>query len=166
MAVSYTHLLVYIPNNKSADVRLAHLWFAMGNIAAAQNVAFNSLFALNGYNPTMLQMLVRIELMRGNYLVALKYITLLEKTVHYAGWATAQRRFLFDDEAVEQDPSLGTGRASFPLDDSFVLLASPMDDLYKIVAVNPANSNAMQYALAYLLLAKDLSLIHIFYIYA
>lgn len=147
--------LVYIPNNKSADVRLAHLWFAMGNIAAAQNVAFNSLFALNGYNPTMLQMLVRIELMRGNYLVALKYITLLEKTVHYAGWATAQRRFLFDDEAVEQDPSLGTGRASFPLDDSFVLLASPMDDLYKIVAVNPANSNAMQYALAYLLLAKD-----------
>ena len=30
-----------------------------------------------------------------------------------------------------------------------------MDDLYKIVAVNPANSNAMQYALAYLLLAKD-----------
>ena len=41
----------------------------------------------------MLQMLVRIELMRGNYLVALKYITLLEKTVHYAGWATAQRRF-------------------------------------------------------------------------
>ena len=81
----------------------------MGNIAAAQNVAFNSLFALNGYNPTMLQMLVRIELMRGNYLVALKYITLLEKTVHYAGWATAQRRFLFDDEAVEQDPSLGTG---------------------------------------------------------
>ena len=127
--------LVYIPNNKSADVRLAHLWFAMGNIAAAQNVAFNSLFALNGYNPTMLQMLVRIELMRGNYLVALKYITLLEKTVHYAGWAT--------------------GRASFPLDDSFVLLASPMDDLYKIVAVNPANSNAMQYALAYLLLAKD-----------
>lgn len=105
--------LVYIPNNKSADVRLAHLWFAMGNIAAAQNVAFNSLFALNGYNPTMLQMLVRIELMRGNYLVALKYITLLEKTVHYAGWATAQRRFLFDDEAVEQDPSLGTGRASF-----------------------------------------------------
>lgn len=75
--------------------------------------------------------------------------------MHYAGWATAQRRFLFDDEAVEQDPSLGTGRASFPLDDSFVLLASPMDDLYKIVAVNPANSNAMQYALAYLLLAKD-----------
>ena len=56
---------------------------------------------------------------------------------------------------MEQDPSLGTGRASFPLDDSFVLLASPMDDLYKIVAVNPANSNAMQYALAYLLLAKD-----------
>ena len=41
--------------------RLAHLWFAMGNIAAAQNVAFNSLFALNGYNPTMLQMLVRID---------------------------------------------------------------------------------------------------------
>ena len=76
--------------------------------------------------------------------------------MHYAGWATAQRRFLFDDEAVEQDPSLGTGRASFPLDDSFVLLASPMDDLYKIVAVNPANSNAMQYALAYLLWRKTL----------
>ena len=154
--------LVYIPNNKSSDVRLAHLWFAMGNMAAAQNVAFNSLFALNGYNPTMLQMLVQIELMRGNYPVALKYIVLLEKTIHYADWATAQRRFLFDDEAVSQDPLLGVGRASFPSDDSFVLLASPMDDLYKIVAANPSNTKAVQYALAYLLLAKDFNHIQSF----
>lgn len=149
--------LIYIPKDKTPDVRLAHLLFAMGNMGAAQNVAFNASLSLNGYNPTMLKMILQIDLMRGAYAVALKYIELLEKTLCYSEWATAQRRFLFNDRAVEQDAVLGTGRKDFPNEDAFVLFSSPMDDLYKIVDANPADEKAMQYALSYLLLAKDIN---------
>lgn len=147
--------LVFLPRDKAPDVKLARILFAMGNMAAAQNVAFNTCFTTGGYNPSMLKMILQIDLMRGAYPVARKYIGLLEKSLHYAGWATAQRKFLFDDQAVEADPLLGTGRRDFPREEAFVLSASPMDDLYKVLATNPADGKAMQYALSYLLLAKD-----------
>lgn len=149
--------LIYIPKDKTPDVRLARVLFAMGNMAAAQNVAFNASQSLNGYNPAMLKMILQIELMRGSYVVALKYIELLEKTWHYSGWATVHRRFLFNDERVDSDAVLGTGRKDFPAEETFVLSDSPMDDLYKIVDTNPADAKAMQYALSYLLLAKDIN---------
>ena len=149
--------LVYIPKDKTPDVRLAHILFAMGNMGAAQNVAFNACQSLNGYNPTMLKMILQIDLMRGSYAVALKYIELLEKTLHYSEWATSQRKFLFNDGQVEQDPVLGTGRRDFPNEEAFVLFDSPMDDLYKILDTNPSDVKAMQYAISYLLLAKDIN---------
>lgn len=154
--------LIYIPNDKTPDFRLAHILFAMGNMGAAQNVAFNASYGMCGYNPTMLKMVLQIDLMRGAYDVALKYIELLEKSWHYADWATGQRKFLHDDRAVEQDPILGNGRRDFPKEEAFVLLNSPMDDLYRILDTNPSDKKSMQYALAFLLLAKDINSVRSF----
>lgn len=149
--------LIFIPKDRTADVRLAYLHFAMGNMAAAQNVAFNALQAQNGYRPAMLRMLAQIELMRGSYAVAEKYLTLLEQSPHDAAWAGRMRLFLHDDRAVENDPLLGSGRKSLSDRRPSLLADSPMDDLYRIVAADPANGGAMQYALSYLLLAKDIN---------
>ena len=149
--------LIFIPKDKTTDTRLAHVLFAMGNMSAAQNIAFNSIYSFSGYNPTMLKMVLQVDLMRGAYDVALKYIELLEKSLHYAKWASEQRRFLFNDSLVVQDPVLGMGRKSFPKEEAFVLYNSPMDDLYKILDTNPDNKMAMEYALSYLLLAKDIN---------
>lgn len=149
--------LIYIPEDKNPNIRIAHVLFAMGNMSAAQNAAFNASMSQNGYNPTMLKMILQIELMRGSYPVALKYIELLEKTWHYSEWATSQRKFLYNDRAIEQDRLLGRGRNDFPNEEAFVLFNSPMDDLYKILDTNPGDVKAMQYALSYLLLAKDIN---------
>lgn len=149
--------LVYISEDKTPNIRLAHVLFAMGNMSAAQNVAFNACLPKNGYNPTMLKMILQIELMRGAYPVALKYIELMEKTWHYSEWATHQRKFLYNDQAINKDALLGMGRKSFPNVEAFVLFNSPMDDLYKILDTNPANKMAMQYGISYLLLAKDIN---------
>ena len=113
--------LIFIPNQHVRDERLAHLLFTMGNISAAQNMAFNASLSLNGYNPTMLKMIIQIELMRGSYDVALKYIELLEKSFHYADWATKQRPFLYRDDLILNDSILSEGRKSFPKEDNFVL---------------------------------------------
>lgn len=148
--------LIFIPKDKTPDVKLARILFAMGNMAAAQNVAFNACFTAGGYNPSMLKMVLQVDLMRGAYPVARKYIELLEKSLHYAEWATARREFLSDDQAVNADPLLGTGRRDFPREEAFVLTGTPLDDLERTLEANPADDKAMQYALAYLLLSKDI----------
>lgn len=148
---------IIIPHERrSTDVTQAHIMFAMGNIAAAQDISFNILQSLNGYCPAMLKMNAVIEILRGSYGVADKYLTLLEKAPHYRSWARQQRRFLRNDAAVEEDPFLGHKRKSFP-DSGFAMYRDPMSELYRVLEANPTDKKAMEYALAFLMLSKDMN---------
>lgn len=151
-----TSSLIFIPQEKTVDVRIAHIMYAMGNIAAAQDVAFNALNSMTGYSPAMLKMNAEIELMRGTYDVADKYLCLLKKAPHYSKWAKERSHLLWNDEAVLNDPLLGTGRRDFPYEDGFSMFGSPIDELSKVIEANPSDSRAMQYYLSFLLLAKDI----------
>ena len=149
--------LLLIPEAKTVDVRVAHIMFAMGNMAAAQNVAFNALFTSEGYSPAMLKMNAQIELMRGSYSVADKYLSLLEKSLRYRKWATEQRRFLWNDQEVGADILLGNGRKDFPSSDGFAMFENPIDELMMVIDANPSDGRAMQYGLSFLLLSKDIA---------
>lgn len=148
--------LAFLSQEKSMDVRIARIMDAMGNVAAMQDVSFNLLSSPVGFCPEMLKLNVRAELMRGSYKVADKYLTLLEKAPHYRQWARDHRRFLGDDAAVEADPDLGPGRRALPSEAGFALFESPLKELDRIIAANPDHPGAMQYALAFRLLAKDI----------
>ena len=139
------HGLVFIPKENSANPCLAHVLFAMGNMAGAQNIAFNSLFTPEGIDCEMLKILALVELMRGCDKVADKYLDLLKEKKDYREWA----------ENARKDPDIERGRKDFPKEEAFVL-DSPMDDLFRILDANPSDSLAMQYGLSYLLLAKDM----------
>lgn len=148
--------LIFIPEDKSTTTVLPHVLFRMGNLASAQNVSYNMMFASCGYNPTLLKMQADIELMRGNYTVAEKYLSLLERSLNYKKWAKDRRRFLNNDALVDADPDLGRGRCDLPATDGFVSPLYPMHALYSILRTNPSDNVAMEYGLAYLLLAKDI----------
>ena len=148
--------LIFIPEDKSTTTVLPHVLFRMGNLASAQNVSYNLLFASCGCNPSMLKMQTDIELMRGNYKVAEKYVSLLERSLNYKKWAKDRRRFLNNDAMVDADPDLRRGRWDLPATDGFVSPLYPMHALYMILRTNPADNVAMEYGLAYLLLAKDI----------
>ena len=148
--------LVKMGEDRGVETSQAHIMFAMGNMAAAQDVAFNTLNSTEGFCPAMLKMNAQIELMRGTYAVAEKYLSLLEKAPHYRRWAQEHRRFLFNDKAVEEDALLGNGRRSWPAVDGFAMFESPLDELMRVIDANPSNGRAMEYALAYMLLAKDI----------
>ena len=148
--------LITLSKDKSMDVRIARVMDGMGNVAAAQDVAFNLLFSSVGYCPEMMKTNVKAELIRGSYAVADKYLSLLEKAPHYKEWARHYRRFRWDDGAVEDDPELGAGRMALPEEDGFALFESPLTELDRIIAANPDHPGAMQYALAFRLLAKDI----------
>jgi hypothetical protein len=149
--------LVMNTSDRGIDVAMAHLTFTMGNIAAAQDVSFNLLYSLQGLCPAMLKMNARIELMRGSYEVADKYLSLLEKAPHYRGWARAHRRFLYDDAAVEADSLLGNGRRNLSAENGFVMYSDPVGELFPILDVNPEDARAREYGLCSLLLRKDLN---------
>jgi hypothetical protein len=135
-------------------LRLSHILFSMGNMAGAQSMAFNANQAFSN-NPSMLRMLVQIDLMRGSYDVARKNIRLLKKTLYYRSWAKSHEVFLDNDDLVEKDPVLGNGRRDIPEDGDFAL-GSTFDDLRRIVKANPDDMKARQYALGYMMLSgKD-----------
>lgn len=149
--------LVMTTKDRAVDVAQAHMMLAMGNVAAAQDIAFNTLSSLQGFCPAMLKINTQVELMRGSYAVADKYLSLLEKTIHYRKWARDHRRFMYDDAAVEADPLLGSGRRNLGAENHFIMYTNPMTELFPILDANPTDRRTLEYGLCYLLLAKDLN---------
>lgn len=138
--------IIFLPADRnSVSPCLAHVLFAMGNMAAAQSVAFNAMFTPDGYDYAMMKIVAQVELMRGCDAVAEKYLALLKKQKEYKSWA----------ENAYADPNIERGRRDFPSEEAFVL-ESPMEDMLRVLDSNPSDSLAMQYGLSYLLLAKDL----------
>ena len=148
--------LIMTHKERGVDVTQAHIMFAMGNFAAAQDVSFNLLLSLNGICPAMLKMNAVIEILRRSYGVANKYLTILEKAPHYRRWAKQQRRFLWNEAAIEDDVFYSTRRRGFP-EQGFAMFGDPMTELYRILEANPSDTQAMQYALSFLMLAKDMN---------
>lgn len=145
--------------NKSENIScmLSDIYFTMGATASAQEMAFEGyVSAMENGNPRMLKRLVQTNLIYGAYPVAEKYISILEKTFAYRDWASAQRKYLYNDEAVENDPVLGLRRRMLPEHNSLAMIDGLTGDLELLLRKGPANSAAMQYLGAMYLLAKDL----------
>lgn len=136
-------------------VLMSRLYYRMGNIGAAQNMAFSTTVGITYGNPSMNQMLIKTYLINGNYRIAEKHIRMMEKTHFYADWATSQRRFLYNDEAVEADAELGPLRRGLPDHDGFTMLFGTLNDLATVLRANPDYRPAADYAVALLLLSKD-----------
>ena len=142
---------------------LSEIFWQMDNIASADEKAFNSYEGLRYGSPANLQMLVRTSLVFGRYQHAEKYIKMLEKTLFYKKWATSQRRFLYNDEAVEADPEYGSKRRSLPKGTrEFIQAQGPYYDLLVTIRTNPKAVAARDYAIGYLLLANDVPHINSF----
>lgn len=145
------------------NTTLSELFWQMDNIASADEKAFNSYEGLRYGSPTNLQMLIRTSLVFGRYQQAEKYIKMLEKTRFYKDWATSQRRFLYNDKAVEDDPEYGSKRRSLPKDTrEFIQARGPYYDLLLTIRTNPKATAARDYAIGYLLLANDVPHINSF----
>lgn len=134
---------------------LAEIYYTAGHIALSQRYAFEAnVCAEKEYNPAMLKRLVTTNIIYGEYPVAKKYISLLEKDSRFGEWAKEQKRFLWDDAAVEADPEYGMKRRCIPAED---FLASPVgiEDMEHIIDANPDHRASMDYLGVYYLLDCD-----------
>lgn len=148
-----------VPWNKTEQISclLSNVYFAMGYIAPAQEMAFEGyVSAIGGGNPRMLKRLVQTNLIHGAYPVAEKYIRVLENTYYYRDWATSQRKFLYQDAVVASDPVLGPRRKLLPQESNLAEINGLAADLQKLAEANPSYSAPIQYLGAFYLLSKDL----------
>lgn len=135
---------------------LSDIYYASGHVALAQKFAFEGNVCAEGaYDAGMMKRLVQTNIIYGAYDVAEKYISRLERDRATRSWASAQRRFLGDDAAVEADPEFGPRRACIPAE-NFVTNFRGIDAEYKeIIRANPSFRPAVEYLGVYYLLDCD-----------
>lgn len=151
-------LMVGWNKTEQISILLSEITFAMGNPALSQEMAFEAFASAIGEgNPRTLKRLVQTNLIYGEYPVAEKYIRVLENTCFYRSWANNQRRFLYNDAALEKDPVLGTLRKCLSEDNYLSELNNMEKDLRVIAEANPGNKAAIEYLGLFFLMSKDLA---------
>jgi hypothetical protein len=127
-------------------------------INEAHRWAFENM-VMDGHTPEGLKLLIRTELINGNYQMASKYISLLDKTFFYKKEARAFEKFLFNDTAVESDPQLGSKRKNKIRSDFFAITDNPIINVERILFNDTLCRKAFEYRIAFSLIKKDFKLI-------
>jgi len=135
--------------------RSMYYYYALGFTNEAHHLAYESM-VLNGYRPENIKMLIKCDLINGNYRSAIRYIDILKKTFHYRQWAKKHEKMLHQPNLVLADPELGAKIKLLPRKDFFI---SPSDALNIDLMLwsNPENKIAFEYKLARLLLEKNIN---------
>jgi hypothetical protein len=131
-----------------------YFYYTIGMINEAHRWAYENM-VMKGLSPEGLKMLIKTELINGNYGMAAKYIRILKKTVFYRNEASAYQRLLFNDKAVNSHPELGMKRRTKLSGDFFIITDDPYINIERILAIDSLNRRAFEYKLAFLLLKKN-----------
>jgi hypothetical protein len=134
--------------------RAMYFYYATGLTAEAHHIAYEQMVQ-HGYQPENIRMLIRTELINGNFRIAKRYINVLKKTLHYRNRALKYERFLNRSDLVKADPELGSKISLLPAKDFFVV-TDDFKNVDLLLQDNPGNRIAYEYKLARLLLEKDL----------
>jgi hypothetical protein len=134
--------------------RGGYFYYTVGMVNEANRWAYEYM-VMRGFTPEVLKMLIKTELINGNYRVAEKYISILKKSIYYRSEARNFEKLLFDDEAVNADPELGEKKRLKPKVDFFVQSDNPAANLELLVSTDTTNFYALEYQFAWLLLQKD-----------
>ena len=150
---------MFVKWNKTVNVStlLADVYWQVGSVALAQEMAFEGMIASrDGVNPRLLMRLVQTNLVSGNYPVAEKYINLLADSYNYAEQAEKFRTMLYQDERVLADAELGPRKKAMKAD-GLTTTEAVVKDLELIMENNPDFAPAMHYYGCLCLFLKDMT---------
>lgn len=134
--------------------RGGYFYYATGMINEAHRWAFENM-VMRGFTPAGLRMLIKTELINGNYTVADKYIKLLGKTFFYRAEAAHYELLLYNDKAVDADPELGAKRREKVKGDFFTISDDPVVNIERVLNTDSLNRKVFAYKVALELLRKD-----------
>jgi hypothetical protein len=134
--------------------RGGYFYYTIGMINEAHRWAFENM-VMKGHTPEGLKMLIRTDLINGNYEVASRYVNILKKTLFYRKEAKGFEKLLFSDAAVNSDKELGEKRQNRVENDFFSITDNPYINIEMILASDSLNRKAFEYKMAFLALKKD-----------
>jgi hypothetical protein len=131
-----------------------YFYYTIGMPNEAHRWAFENM-VMKGYSPEDMKMLIKTDLINGNYDIAAKYITILKKTFFYKGEAKTFEGLLFNDDAINADPELGEKRKNSIRSDFFSITDDPYINIERILVNDSLNKKAFEYKLAFMLINKN-----------
>ncbi len=134
--------------------RGGYFYYTIGMPNEAHRWAFENM-VMKGNTPEGIKMLIKTDLINGNYDVASKYINILKRTLFYNREARSFERLLSGDEAIDADPELGEKRQNRLETDFFSITDDPYVNIERILSVDSLNKKAYEYKLAFMLIRKD-----------
>ncbi len=132
----------------------SYFYYAIGLINEAQRWAYEDM-VVNGQRPENLKMLVKTNLVDGNYRIARKYIDILKKTTYYKDWAISYEKMVEDTTLIINNPELKEKRQSMPQGDFFIHVTSAQNNIPLLIESNPSNKKAFEYLIAWQMLSKN-----------
>ena len=150
-------LLPDVKEDATSPMPTAEAFYQLGMINVAQRTMFEAQEAILDFQKSgrCYKRLAQTNLINGNYEVARKYLTALQKTLFYSDWANETLQLLGDEEAIAKHPEYGRLRKSVYKDNAFFSDHVTPDMLESLYFSNKDNSLAYQYLVAYYILTND-----------
>ncbi len=155
-------LLPDVKEDATSPLPTAEAFYQLGMINVAQRTVFEAQEAILDFQKSArcYKRLAQTNLINGQYAVARKYLSALQKTLFYREWADETLLLLGNEEAIARHPEYGRLRQWAYKEDltsgdfyfSDHVTPEMLESLYQC---NPDNRLAYQYLLAYYLLTGD-----------
>jgi|GEM_PF-452225 len=142
-----------LPTEIEQADKSVYFYYAVGLISEAHHLAYE-LMVIHGYRPENIKMLIKTELINGNYKIAERYIHILKNTFHYTKWARKYEKMVQNPALIATDPELGEKIRSIPARDFFIG-TNDIQNIELLLQENPHNKRAFEYRIARMLLEKD-----------
>jgi hypothetical protein len=151
---SFGPMSLTLPRDNEHSYRAVYFFYAIGLVSEAHHLAYE-LMVQHGYVPENIKLLIKTELINGNYKIAERYINVLKKTLHYRSWAKKYEKMLLDTALINTDPELGEKIRLMPKRDFFIV-PNDVQTIELFLKENPDNRKLFEYKIARLMLEKDL----------
>lgn len=135
--------------NFEYSIMTAEIYYHLGLINTAQRLDFEAMEAIpdNNKSVRVVKRLAETNIINGDYVVARRYLRLLEKTMFYSAWAKRTLSLVGNDMAVETHPEYGYLR-KMRLRNDFFFSEQEIDKIMgQLVMSNKDNNLAVQYLL-------------------
>ena len=150
-------LLPDIGTDATSPMPTAEAFYQLGMITVAQRTVFEAQEAILDFQKSgrCYQRLAQTNLILGNYEVARKYLTALQKTLFYREWANETLPLLGDEKAIAKHPEYGRLRQLAYKENFFFGDHVTSDMLNSLYHSNTDNHLAYEYLKAYYILTGD-----------
>ena len=150
-------LLPDVKEDATSPLPTAEAFYYLGMINVAQRTVFEAQEAILDFQKSgrCYKRLAQTNLINGNYEVARKYLTALQKTLFYRGWANETLPLLGNEKAIAAHPEYGHLRQSAYNEDFYFSDHVTPEMLESLYFRNTDNRLAYQYLLAYYMLTGD-----------